>query len=79
MNTRLDGVAKQVGEQTSRRKMMQTLAALGVGALGLVALEQGASADKRQDCKDRCINHCSPSKKKPQCRRDCRRRCRNRN
>src|SRR6185436_16310723 len=51
MDTRLDAAAKQVGEQSSRRKMMQTLAALGVGALGLVTLEQGASADKRQQCK----------------------------
>ena len=75
MNSRFDSVARQVGEQASRRRMMRGLAALGFGALGLAGLNQASAVD-RQDCKDRCINHCNPNKTKRQCRRDCKRRCR---
>lgn len=78
MDSRLDAAAKQLSEHASRRRMAQGLAAFGLGALGLIGLSQQSEANKRQDCKDRCVNHCNPNKTKHECRRDCRRKCHNR-
>jgi hypothetical protein len=76
MESRPDSLAKQVSAQASRRRLVQSLAVLGVGTLGFIGLEQGADADRRDRCKERCQNHCNPNKTKKECRRDCRDRCR---
>ena len=77
MDTRLDSVTWQEHGHASRRRLVQSLAAIGLGTFGLVGLDQGAEAGRKKRCKKRCINHCNPNKSKRECRRDCRRECEN--
>ena len=59
---RFDNLARNVGEQSSRRKMMKaaagtTLAVFGMGTVGRVALGQGVSAEARGFRRDDCSNN----------------------
>jgi hypothetical protein len=69
MESRWDGLAKQLGEYATRRRMMQGLGVLGVGTLGTLALPLSAQARCRTSC--RCRKHESRRK----CLRRCKRKC----
>jgi hypothetical protein len=75
MDTRLDVVAKQLGERASRRRVMQGLGALGLGTLGIVGLSRTTEASRRDQCISRCKDHCNENKSNRQCRNQCQRQC----
>jgi hypothetical protein len=59
---RFDNLARNFGEQSSRRKMIKaaagtTLAVLGMGAAGRAALGQGVGAEARGFRRDDCSNN----------------------
>jgi hypothetical protein len=75
MDTRLDALAKQLGEDTPRRRVVQGLGALGLGALGIVGMSRTAEASRRSRCIDRCKDHCNDNASNRQCRNRCQQRC----
>jgi hypothetical protein len=59
---RFDNLARVIGEQSSRRRMMKvaagsTLAVLGIGAVGRAALGQRVDAEARGFRRDDCSNN----------------------
>jgi hypothetical protein len=75
MNTRLDALAKQLGEDAPRRRVLQGLGALGLGALGIVGMSGTTEASRRSRCINRCKDHCGPTTSKRKCRQKCQRKC----
>jgi len=75
MDTRLDALAKQLGEDAPRRRVVQGLGALGLGALGIVGMSRTTEANRRQRCIDRCEDHCNDNASNRKCRNRCQRKC----
>ena len=73
--SRFDSIARNVGEQTNRRNVMRTvagsaLAALGLGAVGRVALGQGVHTEAKGYRGDDCSHDAGICKKGLECDSD---------
>jgi hypothetical protein len=73
---RVDVIAKHVDAWLPRRRVVQGLGALALGALGLAGIDQVVQAKR---CEKRCKDHCKSRHRRRgsnrQCRRVCRQRC----
>jgi hypothetical protein len=77
-STRFDSLSKQLATGATRRRAIAGLGALALGGAGVLAMTQDASADKRRDCIERCIDHAGEGASLRKLRDRCRRRCENR-
>jgi hypothetical protein len=73
---RTDAIAKHVDAWLPRRRLVQGMGGLALGALGLATVDRAAEAER---CDKRCKNPCK-DRRKPhgsdrQCRKDCQQRC----
>jgi hypothetical protein len=74
MGDRFDAFAKQLGQHAPRRTVLQSLGALGLGSLGVLAIDRTAEA---KSCKKRCKDHCKDRHKNRGSNKQCRRHCKN--
>jgi hypothetical protein len=74
MGDRLDAFAKQLAGQAPRRRVLQSLGALGLGSLGVLGIDRAAEA---KSCKKKCKDHCKNKHKNRGSNRQCRKRCQN--
>ncbi len=83
MDSTIDRIARNAAQRLDRRRAVAGLGALALGAVGLVATREAASAqidaaNNLNQCRDRCQTHC-PKKAKPNRRlRKCKDKCRKR-
>ena len=76
MTTSFDRLARQLGQNASRRQAALGLGALALGSLGLASLSQvEAEKNCKQKCKDKNCGSLTPSK----CSKRCKQRCRGKN
>ena len=76
---RIDAIAKNLATGTSRRRMLGGLGGLALGSLGVLAAQEGGSAQSADDdvvyeagrrCRRRCLRRCRRNNGD-----DCRERC----
>jgi hypothetical protein len=71
-----DAIAKHVDAWLPRRRLVQSLGGLTLGALGLATIDRVAQAKScRKRCKDHCKNRHKRRGSNRQCRRVCQQRC----
>jgi hypothetical protein len=83
MDAQFDRIVRNAARGLDRRRALAGLGAVALGALGLAAGRESASAQAEPSraldrCRDRCQTHC-PNKAKPnRCLRKCKDKCRRR-
>ena len=77
-STRFDSLSKQLATGATRRRAIAGLGALALGGAGILGVTQGASADERRKCIERCVDHGGDNVSLRKLRDRCRRRCENR-
>jgi hypothetical protein len=72
----IDLLAEHV-QALPRRRVVQGLGGLALGALGLAGIRQETEAARTKRCKNRCKDHCKLRHKSRNSNRQCRNRCQN--
>lgn len=84
MDDRFDLLAKHVGAQAPRRRVLTGLGAMALGAMGILGSDHDAEAkNKCKKCKNKCHRknkkNNNNNNNKKNCKNKCRNKCKNKN